>query len=82
MTQADVATPFQLQAGLYKFGWSAPDCTGVDYTMTGAGQGFTYAKKSNLKAFSAIITDVPEDTYTLVQADPACASWTVQIHKL
>lgn len=82
VTQADVATPFQLQAGTYKVGWNAPDCSGVDFTMTGAAQGFTYAKSSKLPSFNAIVTSVPEDTYTLVQSDATCATWTVQIDKL
>ncbi len=82
VTAADVATPFQLQAGRYKFGWNAPDCKGVDFTMTGAGKGFTYAKKSGLPTFSAIMSNVPDDTYSLTQTDPACTAWTVQIDRI
>jgi hypothetical protein len=82
VTQADVATPFQLQAGRYKFGWSAPECKGVDFTLTGSSQGFTYTKKSALSAFSAIVSAVPDDTYLLTQADAGCTTWTVQIDRL
>ncbi|MEX2184791.1 MAG: hypothetical protein WEC14_10115 [Chloroflexota bacterium] len=79
---ADAATPFALQAGRYKFGWDAPDCKGVDFTMTGTSQGFTYAKTSALPKFSAIVSDVPEDTYMLTQADAECTDWTVRIDRV
>ena len=79
-TEAD--TPFQLQAGRYKFGWDAPECSSVNFTMTGQAQGFTYEKKTLQKKFSAIVSDVPEDTYTVAQSDPACSAWTVQIDRI
>jgi hypothetical protein len=79
-TEADV--PFQLQAGRYKFGWDAPDCPSVNFTMTGQAQGFIYEKKTLQKKFSAIVSDVPEDTYTVAQTDPACTAWTVQIDRI
>ena len=82
VTSADAATPFQLQAGRYKFGWDAPDCSSVNFTMSGATQGFVYEKKTLQKKFSAIVSDVPEDTYTVAQTDPACADWTVQIDRI
>ncbi len=82
VTPETAATPFALQAGRYKFGWTAPACKGVDFTMTGKGQGFVYAKKSGLPTFNAIVSDVPEDIYTLTQANAACTAWTVQIDKI
>ena len=82
VTPETVATPFTLEAGRYKFGWTAPDCKAVDFTMTGQGQGFTYAKTSALPKFSAIVSNVPGDAYVLTQADAACTTWTVQIDRL
>ena len=82
ITSADAATPFQLQAGRYKFGWDASECTSVGFTMAGAGQGFTYEKTTRQKKFSSIISDVPEDTYSLSQTDPACTTWSVQIDRI
>jgi hypothetical protein len=79
---ADAAVPFQLQPGRYKFGWTAPDCPSVNFTMTGQTQGFTYEKKTLQTKFSAIVSDVPEDTYLVAQTDPACTDWTVQIDRL
>ncbi len=77
----DAATPFALQSGRYKFGWEARECSGVEFTMTGA-QGFVYTKKSAQKAFSAIVSEVPEDTYTLAQLNPECTVWTVRIDRV
>ena len=82
ITSADAAVPFQLQPGRYKFGWDASECAGVTFQMVGQTQGFTYDKKTLQKKFSAIISDVPEDTYTLTQTDPACTTWTVQIDRV
>jgi len=82
ITSADAATPFELQAGRYKFGWDASACTGVTFTMTGAAQGFVYEKKTLQKKFSAIVSDVPADTYTLTQAEAGCTTWTVQIDRV
>ena len=82
ITSADAATPFQLQAGRYKFGWDASECTAVTFQMVGQAQGFTYDKNTRQKKFSAIISDVPEDTYTLSQTDPACTTWSVQIDRV
>ena len=50
--------------------------------MTGATQGFAYDKETLQKKFSAIVSDVPDDTYTLAQLDPACTTWTVQIDRI
>lgn len=82
ITPADIATPFAMQAGRYKFGWETTDCKGVDFTLSGSTKGFSYAKKSALPRFSAIVSDVPEDTYMLAQADPACTTWTVRIDRV
>jgi hypothetical protein len=82
IASADAATPFQLQAGRYKFGWDASECTSVAFTMAGASQGFTYEKSTRQKKFSAIISDVLEDTYTLSQTDPSCTTWSVQIDRI
>ena len=82
VTPETAATPFTLAAGRYKFGWTAPECKGVDFAMNGQGQGFNYAKKSALPKFSAIVSDVPDDAYLLTQADPACTTWSVQIDRL
>jgi hypothetical protein len=82
VTSADAATPFQLQAGRYKFGWDASECPGVSFTMTGATQGFVYEKETLQKKFSAIVSDVPEDTYTLTQNNAECLTWTVQIDRV
>jgi hypothetical protein len=82
ISSADAAIPFGLQAGRYKFGWDASTCDGVSFTMTGASQGFTYEKTTLQKRFSAIVSDVPEDTYTVAQTDPDCAEWSVQIDKI
>ncbi len=82
ITSADAATPFQLQEGRYKFGWDASECTSIGFTRAGAGQGFTYEKTTRQKKFSSIISDVPEDTYTLAQTDPACTTWSVQIDRI
>lgn len=82
IASTDAATPFQLQPGRYKFGWDASECEAVAFTMTGASQGFTYEKSTRQKKFSAIISDVPEDTYTLSQTDPGCATWSVQIDRI
>lgn len=82
VTSADAATPFALQAGRYKFGWDASTCAGVNFVLTGATQGFTWEKKTLQKKFSSIVSDVPEDTYTLTQSDAACTEWTVQIDRI
>jgi hypothetical protein len=82
VTSADADTPFNLQPGRYKFGWDASECASVNFTMTGATQGFVYDKKTLQKRFSAIVSDVPEDTYTIAQIDPACTTWSVQIDKI
>ena len=82
ITQADVATPVALQAGRYRFGWDAPDCTGVDFALAGQTQGFTYNKKSTIKKFQSIVSDVPADTYTLAQNDASCATWTVVMDRI
>ena len=82
IASTEAAVPFQLQPGRYKFGWDASECPSVNFTMTGATQGFTYEKKTLQKKFSAIISDVPEDTYTVAQLDPACTTWTVQIDRI
>ncbi len=82
LTSTDAATPFQLQSGRYKFGWEARECPGVEFTMTGSTQGFVYTKKSAQKAFSAIVSEVPADTYTLAQVNPECTVWTVRIDRV
>ncbi len=82
IASTEAAVPFQLQPGRYKFGWDASECPSVNFTMTGATQGFLYDKKTLQKKFSAIISDVPEDTYTVAQLDPACTTWTVQIDRI
>jgi len=82
IASTEAAVPFALQAGRYKFGWEARECPGVEFTMTGTAQGFVYTKKSAQKAFSAIVSDVPEDTYTLAQVNPECTAWTVRIDRV
>lgn len=82
LTSADTLTPFEMQAGRYKFGWEARECPGVEFTLTGATQGFVYTKKSAQKAFSAIVSEVPADTYTLAQVNAACTTWTVRIDRI
>lgn len=81
VASTDAATPFALQSGRYKFGWEARECSGVEFTMTGT-QGFVYTKKSAQKAFSAIVSEVPEDTYVLAQVNAACTVWTVRIDRV
>lgn len=73
--------PFTLEAGRYKFGWTT-ECRGVDFTMAGAGTGFTYAKTSALPRFSAIVSNVEADTYTLTQAETDCTDWTVTLDRV
>lgn len=82
VTAETAAEPFSLAAGRYKFGWEAPDCRGVSFAMTGAGQGFSYDKTSALPRFSAIVSNVPADTYTLTQSDAGCTSWTVRLDRI
>jgi hypothetical protein len=82
ITSADAAVPFQLQPGRYKFGWDASECDSVTFTMAGQTQGYTYEKSTLQKRFSAIISDVPEDTYLVAQTDPGCTTWTVQIDRI
>ena len=82
IASTDAATPFELQEGRYKFGWDASECEAVAFTMTGASQGFTYEKSTRQKKFSAIVSDVPADTYTISQTDPGCTTWTVQIDRI
>lgn len=82
VTSADAATPFQLQAGRYKFGWDASECAAVKFTMAGQTQGFTYEKTTRQKKFSAIVSDVPADTYTIAQGEPACTTWSVRIDRV
>jgi hypothetical protein len=79
---ADAAKPFGLQAGRYKFTWVATGCTGLDFTMTGAAKGFVYNKKPSVANFNAIISGVPEDSYTISQANAACTDWTVTFDRL
>jgi hypothetical protein len=79
---ADVANPVSLQEGRYKFGWLAPGCAKVAFTLTGASKGFTYAKSSTLTNGSAVVLGVLEDTYALGQTEAACTTWTVTIDKL
>jgi hypothetical protein len=82
ITQADVATPVTLVAGRYRFGWDAPDCKGVDFSLTGQTQGFTYSKKSTIQKFQSIVSEVPADTYTLAQNDASCTTWTVVLDRI
>lgn len=82
VSSADAATPFELQAGRYKFGWDASACAKVSFTLTGAAQGFTYEKTTLQKRFSSIVSDVPADTYTIAQSEAACTEWSVQIDRL
>ena len=82
LTSTDAAVPFELQSGRYKFGWEARECPGVEFTMTGSTQGFVYTKKSAQKAFSAIVSEVPADTYTLAQLNAECTVWTVRIDRV
>lgn len=82
IASTDAAAPFAMQAGRYKFGWDASECNGVSFVLTGASQGFTWEKTTLQKKFSSIVSDVPEDTYTLTQTDPACTTWTVQIDRI
>jgi hypothetical protein len=82
IASTDAATPFALQAGRYKVGWDASECAGVNFVLTGEAQGFTWEKKTLQKKFSSIVSEVPEDTYTLAQTDPACTTWSVQIDRV
>ena len=82
LTSDGPLTPFDLQAGRYKFGWEARECPGVEFTMTGSTKGFVYTKKSAQKAFSAIVSEVPADTYTLAQVNPECTVWTVRLDRI
>ena len=82
IASTDAAIPFALQAGRYKFGWDASECSGISFVMTGASQGFTWEKTTLQKKFSSIVSDVLEDTYTLEQTDPDCTNWTVQIDRI
>lgn len=82
VSSADAATPFELQAGRYKFGWDASECAKVSFTLTGAAQGFTYEKSTLQKKFSSIVSDVPADTYTIAQGEAACTTWSVQIDRV
>jgi hypothetical protein len=79
---ADAANPFAMQAGRYKFGWNAPGCAKVSFTLTGASQGFSYAKASTLTSGSAVVLNVLEDTYALAQTEAACTAWTVTFDKI
>ena len=82
LASADAATPISLQAGGYKVAWDAPGCTSVDFSLTGTTKGFTWTKKSNVPKFSAIVLNVPEDSYTVAQAVAACAAWTLTFDKV
>ena len=82
LASADAAKPISLQAGGYKIAWDAPGCASVDFSMTGATKGFTWTKKSNVPKFSAIVFNVPEDSYTVAQAVAACAAWTLTFDKV
>ncbi|MEO5884609.1 MAG: hypothetical protein ABIQ58_03735 [Candidatus Limnocylindrales bacterium] len=82
VTSVDAATPFELQAGRYKFGWDASECSSVAFTLTGAAQGFVFEKKTLQKKFSSIISGVPADTYTLSQNEAGCVNWTVQLDRV
>lgn len=82
LASADAAKPISLQAGGYKVAWDAPGCTSVAFSMTGATKGFTWTKKSNIPTLSAIVFHVPEDSYTVVQAVAACATWTLTFDKV
>lgn len=82
LASADAATAISLQAGSYKVAWDAPGCTSVDFGLTGATKGFTWTKKSTVPKFSAIVLNVPEDSYTVAQAVAACAAWTLTFDKV
>jgi len=82
VSSADAATPFELQAGRYKFGWDASACDKVAFTLTGVAQGFTYEKTTLQKKFSSIVSDVPADTYSIAQSEAACTTWSVQIDRV
>jgi hypothetical protein len=73
--------PFQLQAGRYRFGWDAPACDGVDFTLSGQSSGFSYEKQSAFKKFSAIMGDVPDDTFEIAQAAD-CPEWVVTLDRI
>ena len=79
---ADAATPFLLQAGRYKFAWDASTCSGVNFVLTGETQGFTWEKKTLQKRFSSIVNELPDDTYTVAQTDPACTEWSITLDRL
>ena len=82
IASTDAATPFVLQAGRYKFGWDASTCTGVTFVLAGETQGFTWEKTTLQKRFSSIVSDVPEDTYSVAQTDEACTTWSVQLDRI
>ena len=79
---ADASKPFALQAGRYKFTWAAPGCSGLDFTMTGAAKGFVFKKKPSVANFNALVSAVPEDSYTVSQANAACTDWTVTLDRV
>ena len=82
VSSGDAATPFELQAGRYKFGWDASTCAKVAFTLTGVAQGFTYEKATLQKKFSSIVSEVPADTYSIAQSEAACTTWSVQIDRI
>ena len=82
LVSADAATPISLQAGGYKVAWDAPGCTSVDFSLTGSTKGFTWTKKSNVPKFSAIVFNVPEDSYAVTQAVAACTVWTLTLDRV
>jgi hypothetical protein len=80
--RAGLAEPFTLEPGRYRFSWDAPGCAAPDFSMVGATSGFTYAKSSALPKFTAIVSNVPRDTYEITQADEACTEWSVTLDRI
>jgi hypothetical protein len=80
--RAGALEPFTLEAGRYRFSWAAAGCAAVDFTMVGTSSGFTYAKASSLATFTAIVSDVPQDTYELDQSEAACTEWSVMLDRI
>ena len=71
-------TTYDLQEGRYRLSYTAPDCTDLVITITGADGTPIYDQKP--RGFSSFVNDVPAGTYSIAVTSD-CDEWTINLDK-
>jgi hypothetical protein len=71
-------TTYDLQEGRYRLSYTAPDCTDVVITITGADGTAVYDQKP--RGYSSFVNDVPAGTYSIAVTSD-CDEWTIDLNK-